>query len=88
MKEVQLDIFGGATPLEELPKPLHGRRYRTMQEQYGKIEGKTCKTCAHLVQKRCNRTFYKCELWYISDSEATDIRLKNQACGRYEEVKE
>lgn len=86
MRPEQLDIFGGATPLGELPKPPNGRRYKTMQELYGKTAGKTCKSCVHLVCSRWNtRNYYKCELWYMSNSEATDIRLKNQACGRYEE---
>ncbi len=85
MKDMQLDIFGGATPIEELPKPTSGRKYKTMQRIYGTTEGKTCKTCRHLLRQHWNkRNYYKCELWYISSSEATDIRLKNQACGRYE----
>ena len=86
MKEVQLDIFGGAIPIEELPKPTSGRKYKTMRQLYGTTVGKTCKTCRHLLRQHWNeRNYYKCELWYISSSEATDIRLKNQACGRYEE---
>ena len=86
MKDMQLDIFGGATPIEELPEPISGRKYKTMQRIYGTTVGKTCKTCSHLLRQHWNeRNYYKCELWYISSSEATDIRLKNQACGRYEE---
>jgi hypothetical protein len=84
------DIFGN---LSEPPEPKHdGNRYRTMQELHGIKEGNdTCKTCKHCVcytNRRGNRHYYKCELWIISSSEATDIRLKNKACKRYERESE
>lgn len=86
MTPYQLDIFGGETPLGDLPKPPNGRRYKTMREMHGKTEGKTCKSCAHLVCNVWNgKHYYKCGLWYMSNCAATDIRLKDQACGRYEE---
>lgn len=78
------DIFGNIT---EPPEPQHnGRRYPRMQEIYGIKEGNdTCKTCKHCIRERYHgRTYFKCELWFISNSAATDIRLKNKACNKYE----
>lgn len=89
MVEGQLDMFGGVTSLDKLPKPQGNRKYKTMQELHGKLEGKTCKSCNHCIKYRYHdRTYYKCELWYLSNSEATDIRLKNTTCNKYEEKKE
>ena len=78
------DLFGN---LSEPPKPERkSRRYHTMQELHGIKEGNnTCKTCKHCLRERYHgRTYYKCELWFISNSAATDIRLKNKACNKYE----
>lgn len=78
------DLFG---ELSEPPEPeRQSRRYRTMQELHGIKEGNdTCKTCKHCLCERYHgRTYYKCELYYISNSAATDIRLKNKACKKYE----
>lgn len=82
------DIFGN---LSEPPEPKHnGNRYRTMQELHGIKEGDdTCKDCKHCLRERYhNRTYFKCELWFISNSAATDIRLKNKACNKYEKENE
>lgn len=79
------DIFGN---LSEPPEPpSKGRKpYQPMQELHGIKEGNdTCKTCKHCLRERYHgRTYYKCELWHISNSAATDIRLKNKACNKYE----
>ena len=84
----QLDIFGGSTPITDLPKPPTGRKYKTMQQLYGKTAGKTCKTCKHHVCYHYHdKNYHKCVLWYVSNSAASDIRLKHQACGKYEETK-
>ena len=82
------DIFGN---LSEPPEPKHdGNRYRTMQELHGIKEGNdTCKTCKHCIgQYHHGKAYYKCDLWIISHSEATDIRLKNKACNKYERESE
>ena len=78
------DIFGNLT---EPPEPRHdGNRYRTMQELYGIKEGDdTCKTCNHCIRiNHHGKKYYKCKIWIVSNSEATDIRLKNKACNKYE----
>lgn len=85
---IQLDIFGGSIRLEDLqkPKPPSGRKFKTMQQLYGTTTGKTCKTCKHhICYEYHNKNYHKCELWHVSNSAATDIRLKNVACGKYEE---
>ena len=81
------DIFGN---LSEPTEPKHdGNRYKTMQELHGVKEGEICKTCKHCVGRYYhNKTYYKCELWIISNSEATDIRLKNKACNKHESESE
>lgn len=83
MEYKQYDIFGN---LVEPPTPKKGGRgkYKTMQEMYGIKEGLTCKTCKHCIATGYNRTYYKCDLWIMSSSEATDIRLKNKACKKWE----
>ena len=82
----QIDIFGNEyVPLP--PEPKKGRKkYKSMQYLHGITEGKMCKTCRHCLGIDYHaRTYYKCELWILSHSPATDIRLKNKACGKYEE---
>ena len=83
----QLDIFGGENEIEEQHR-TSGRRYKRMQELFGTVSGKTCKTCRHLlIRDYHGRRYFKCELWIVSDSQATDIRLRDTACGKYEEGK-
>ena len=83
----QLDIFGGEIDMEEKPR-ARGRKYKRMQELHGTITGKTCKTCEHLLVRNYHgRIYFKCEMWVISNSQSTDIRLKDTACGKYEEGK-
>lgn len=82
----QLDVFGNEVDLTDVEKreKQSRRRLRTMQEMYGTKEGFTCKTCKYAVRHRQAKTWYKCELWLQSHSEATDIRLKDTACNKYE----
>lgn len=81
------DIFGNVT---EPPEKKHkgGNRYKTMQELHGIKEGNdTCRTCKNCICSYYHgKNYYKCSLWIISNSEATDIRLKNKACNKYESV--
>lgn len=84
MNITQIDIFGGEHEHED----SRLRKTPTMQEMYGVIEGKQCRTCKHLYYYRQSAKWYKCELWdafFRGHSAASDIRLKNQACGKYEE---
>ena len=80
---MQYDIFGGVSEVKyevRLKTP-------TMQMMFGETDGKTCKTCKHCTGHKMNRTFYKCDLWqhyFRGMSAASDIRLKDRACGKYE----
>lgn len=75
-------LFG---TIEEPKEPERAtNRIKTMQEMYGYTEGQTCKTCKHVVKRKWNKIYYKCDLWRLSHSSSTDIRLKNKACGRWE----
>ena len=81
METRQLNFFGGEDTIRPITK---GNRYRKMQEIHGKTEGKTCGTCANCV--RCvvgKRSVFKCKGWIVTSSAATDIRLKDPACGMY-----
>ena len=81
---MQYDIFGNLVEYIE-PKTSGRNKYRTMQELHGIKEGETCRTCKHcIVRWYHGRTYYKCELWIISNSVATDIRLKSKACNKWE----
>ncbi|WP_427340927.1 hypothetical protein [Caloranaerobacter sp. DY30410] len=80
----QLNIWGEEVEVKEIRRK--GRRYKTMQELYGYTEGKICKTCKYLMRIDYHgKRYYKCQQWFVSKSAATDIRLKNKACGKYEE---
>ena len=82
---IQTDIFGNENEAENISS---SRKTKTMQEMYGVIPDKQCKTCKHLYFWQQSRRWYKCDLWdnyFRGSSEASDIRLKNQACGKYEE---
>ena len=84
--EKQIDIFGNETNIAEIEKKekLKRKRYITMQQMYGMKEGKKCGTCKHCIGYRQSKTWYKCKLWFISHSSATDIHLKDTACNKYE----
>lgn len=79
----QLDIFGNEVDLCDPPSP---NKIKTMQEMFGVVEGK-CKDCIHCYRCRMANTWFKCEIWdnyFRGSSAASDIRLKNQACGKFE----
>lgn len=79
---IQRDLFGNDVEVVSVPKS--GRRYKTMQELHGTIEGVRCGKCKHCVGYKWNKKiYYKCEIWIVSSSEATDIRLKNTACKKF-----
>ena len=91
----QTTLFGKEIALEYMPKDKgnkgNGRKTPTMQQLYGTIEGKTCKTCKHCEKHGFGHTnaWYKCEIWnkmFTGSSSASDIRLKWTACKKYEEA--
>ena len=59
-----------------------------MQNLFGFKEGFKCKNCKHFERHRYHdKNYFKCALWHKSNSEATDIRANDVACGKYEEAK-
>lgn len=81
-----IDLFGEES---EPPVPKKGARKRkTMQETYRTLDGFTCGQCKHCIGNHWNgKNYYKCELWHISYCSATDIRLKDTACRKFEVTK-
>jgi len=56
------------------------RKIEAMYERFGRSEGK-CKDCIHL--KRGSWNYPKCEVYGMTASEASDFRLKYDACGLF-----
>lgn len=84
----QIDVFGNEVDEREMLRRAsqEQKRYRSMQNLYGLKEGHQCKTCKHCELHRYHgRNYYKCALWHISHSSATDIRISATACNRWEE---
>ena len=85
----QFDIFGNENEIPVNVKKTGRRKYKTMQQLHGIRDGETCKTCMHLMNGYYHgKSYYKCELWIVSHSSATDIRLKNKACSKWEREKD
>lgn len=51
-----------------------------MHAMFGKAEGQ-CADCRHFEEHMYNRTYFKCRVYGVSRSEATDWRKKYPACG-------
>ena len=61
-----------------------GRRIEAMHRRFGTCGVLQCRDCCHLIGGRYHdRRYYKCELYGMSHSEATDWRLSYPACGMY-----
>ena len=59
------------------------RKIAAMHRRFGTKEH-LCRDCDHLIGgKYHNKQYYKCELYGVTHSEATDWRLSYQACGMY-----
>lgn len=61
---------------------LAGRKIEAMHRYYGVDPGRRiCDDCQHLVRYEAgNKVVYKCALYGLSHSEATDWRKKWEAC--------
>lgn len=83
-----LDLFGNEV---DIPDPPRGGRKKTptMQEMFGTMPGHECRDCAHHFTHTRARTYHKCEIWLHlcfqngGHSEASDIRCKETACGKW-----
>lgn len=60
------------------------RKIDAMHQRFGKLDGKQCRDCSHLVRYRYNcRTIQKCRVYGDTCSEASDWRQKWTACGQF-----
>lgn len=60
---------------------MTGRKIDAMHKRYGTVDEK-CKVCRWLLRFDYHgKRYYKCKLYGVSHSEATDWRLSYQACG-------
>jgi len=84
--QTQMDLFGNEVPIEQAyakaPRETIKSRWRKM---YGFRQDETCGHCKYCVYHERDRRWYKCMLMGVSSSEATDIRLKDPACSRFED---
>lgn len=55
-------------------------RIRLMHKMFGEGEGH-CKECSNLHSYEASRKYYKCAVYGISASEATDWRCRAICCG-------
>lgn len=60
------------------------RRIAAMHKRFGTNYGLCCKECSHLISGMWHdRNYYKCEIYGMSHSEASDWRRSWMACGMY-----
>lgn len=74
------DLFGNEIDIEKEAKPFLGHYQKWKRDnKYGaSLDEKRCGNCVNARRVKSNvKTYYKCVLMGISNSEASDIRLKN-----------
>lgn len=78
------DLFGGRTRIVSRgSSPYIDRKKRMGFREQSDDPTTTCKYCAHRITiNHHNKRYFKCALIGVSQSEATDIRLKN-TCNRF-----
>lgn len=82
----QLDIFGKETDINSFCDHIDiKQKERTIKgkfrSSFGFYKDHQCRECQHhVVLHYNNKNFYKCRMIGISNSSATDIRLKDYAC--------
>ena len=56
-----------------------------MVRKYGfGAEGKRCQTCRFCFGRKFSKTYYKCEHFQPGRGAVSDIRVRWDACGKYE----
>ena len=79
------NLFGEEIEKEEYYKTGKSKKHKTMQQIHGYSENNKCKNCKYFIRYNYHdKTYFKCELWHVSNSEATDIRANTTACGKFE----
>jgi hypothetical protein len=86
----QLTLDGGEVEWTEQMEQTAGtpsRKLKKPVELWGITEDRKCGDCIHHQDYHYhNRHYHKCDIWHVSHSEATDIRVSWPACGKFEEV--
>lgn len=59
------------------------RKISAMHDLFGMDPLHKCKDCKYLCSYEANRKWYKCQVYGVTNSEATDWRLSYMACGLY-----
>lgn len=59
------------------------RKIDLMHRLFGMCEGQRCVDCNHFSRHFYGKTYFKCEIYGESASEATDWRMKYPACGLF-----
>jgi hypothetical protein len=87
----QLDLFGGEIEVDQLAKEQNKKLIKrptikgTFRKFHGYNKNNKCKDCIyHIVGRYNGKWYHKCEKIGLSNSEATDIRLKDYACDLFE----
>jgi len=85
----QIDIFGNEVDIlvaTYVPEVVNvGNRYPRMTEKWGITADCKCGDCEYFLRLEYHDKIYKkCDKWIVSHSTATDIRVKDQACGLFE----
>ena len=63
---------------------MNARKIDAMHRTYGMNENHQCRDCCNLIGGDYRgKRYYKCKVYGISRSEATDWRLKYTACGAF-----
>lgn len=80
---LQTDIFGKSIDINIIDKKTS--YYRDFRLKHGFDDKARCKSCKYLI-KKCyqNKIYYKCSKLGVTNSRATDIRLKHFSCDLYE----
>lgn len=84
----QMNIFGEFVTVKSVEDSKRETIKSRFRKMYGFDEEHRCANCIHLIASKRDRTYYKCEVMGVSASEATDIRLKDIACKRWEREEE
>ena len=62
---------------------MTARKIEAMHAAYGISSDHKCKDCNHLCCHEYSRYYYKCRLYGLSASDATDWRVGWTACGMW-----
>ena len=60
------------------------KRIQLMHNKFGTHPGEHCGNCMQLSENICSNKYFKCQLYGVSASAATDWRYRWPACGKFE----